>query len=440
MAHALGWDLLPWQRHVADIACEIDPATGTWRYPTVIISTPRQSGKSSLLGAILTHRAMTQRDSLHWYTAQTGLAARDTWRKWEWKLSETMPGRWRMRRAAGEERATFLGTNGFVRAFPPTPKSLHGQQSDTVVIDECFSFTPDQGDSILQAVVPTQATRRMRQLFIISTAGDDQSVWFRSWIEKGRMAATDPNSSIAFFEWSAPDDAPLDDPVTWRDFHPGYPTLIDDAAMAAALDQFGPEGFARGYLNRWPTAELSWRAGWPRLASSDTLPVDAPVFIAADASPNHRSAAIVAAGSLPDGRVAVEVLATGDGVEWLPGRLAELHKRHRCRVIIQRTGPLGYMIEELERAGVRVTAATEADYGDAVARFRTMAAAGELAHQADPRLDLAVDGAVSRKRGDREVWSRKDASTDLAPLVAATFAVWQAATPPPVPMVISLPR
>jgi hypothetical protein len=277
-------------------------------------------------------------------------------------------------------------------------------------------------------------------MFIISTAGNDESVWFRAWIEKGRAAALDPASTIAFFEWSAPDDAPIADPVTWRDFHPGYPTLIDDSAMAAALDQFGPEGFARGYLNRWPTAELSWRAGWPLLASTDVLPTAAPVFIAADAAPNHRTAAIVAAGSLADGRVAVEVLATGDGVEWLVPRLVALHRKHRCKVIVQRTGPLGYMIEELERAGVRVTPATEADYGDAVARFRTMASAGELAHQADPRLDSAVDGAVSRKRGDREVWSRKDANVDLAPLVAATFAVWQAATPPPVPMVISLSR
>jgi hypothetical protein len=210
--------------------------------------------------------------------------------------------------------------------------------------------------------------------------------------------------------------------------------------MAAALDQFGPEGFARGYLNRWPSIEASWRAGWPSLASSDALPVDAPVFIAADAAPNHRTAAIVAAGTLTDGRVAVEVLETGAGVEWLRPRLVALGRRHRCKVIVQRTGPLGYMIEELTRAGVQVTPATEADYGDAVARFRTLAGAGGLAHQADPRLDTAVDGAVSRRRGDREVWSRKDASVDISPLVAATFAVWQAATPPPVPMVISLPR
>jgi hypothetical protein len=275
---------------------------------------------------------------------------------------------------------------------------------------------------------------------LISTAGDDESVWWRQWIERGRASVTDPESTIAFFEWSAPDGAPLDDPATWAEYHPGYPTLINDAAMLAALDQFGHEGFSRGYLNRWPSAELSWRSGWPRLASDETIPQDSPVFLAADAAPNHRHASIVAAAELPSGRIGVEVVETGQGTDWLPARLAALTQRHRAPVVIHRTGPLGFMIDDLTRQGVNVYAATANDYGDAVARFRTLAANGDLSHRNDSRLNDAVDGAVSRKTGDREVWSRRDTSTDISPLVAATFAAWRAATPPPSPVVISLPR
>lgn len=440
LAEALGWPLLPWQRHLADIVCQVHPSGTGWRYPTVVATTPRQCGKSSVLGAILAHRAIAFPDSHHWYTAQTGLAARDTWRKWQGKLAETMPGRWAFRMAAGEERATFKGSRGFVRAFPPTPKALHGQQGDTVVPDECWAFTPEQGEALLQAVVPTQATRPWRQLILISTAGDDESVWWRSWIERGRASVDDPSSGIAFVEYSAPDDAPHDDPETWARYHPGYPALISDEAMRAALSQFGPEGFSRGYLNRWPAVEASWRAGWPRLASDERIPQECPVFVAADASPNHRAASIVAAAVLPSGRIGVEVIETGTGVEWLLPRLSALAARHRASIVIQRTGPLGYMLNELHRAGVRVTAATSTDYGDAVARFRTLAAAGELAHANDPRLNAAVDGSVSRKVGDREVWSRKDTTTDISPLVAATFAAWQAATPPLAPVVVTLAK
>ena len=90
----------------------------------------------------------------------------------------------------------------------------------------------------------------MRQLWIVSTAGDEESVWYRKRIDQGRASVDDPSSPIAFFEWSAPDDAPISDRETWSSFHPGYPTLIDDKAMAAALGSFGAEGFARGYLNQ----------------------------------------------------------------------------------------------------------------------------------------------------------------------------------------------
>jgi hypothetical protein len=112
-----------------------------------------------------------------------------------------------------------------------------------------------------------------------------------------------------------------------------------------------------------------------------------------------------------------------------------LSKRHRCSVVVQRTGPLGYLIEELTRAGVRVVSATQPDYADAVARFRTLAQERGLIHPSDPRLDLAVANAVPRKTGDRSVWIRGE---EVSALLAVAFAVWQAATPPARPVVHTL--
>ena len=159
VAEQMGWELLPWQRQVLDVACELTPDGSAWAHPVVIVSTPRQSGKSTLLGSMLTHRAMAIPDHHGWYTAQTGLAARDTWRKWAELAQQAWGDHFRMRMAAGTESFTFRPSRGFCRAFPPTPKSLHGQQGDTVVVDECWAFRPDEGDALLQAVVPTQATR-----------------------------------------------------------------------------------------------------------------------------------------------------------------------------------------------------------------------------------------------------------------------------------------
>ena len=54
---------MPWQRYVADVACELDPEhPGEWWYHTVMVSVPRQAGKSDLVGAIHLHRMLAFAD------------------------------------------------------------------------------------------------------------------------------------------------------------------------------------------------------------------------------------------------------------------------------------------------------------------------------------------------------------------------------------------
>src|SRR5262245_60313361 len=76
-AEALGYPLMPWQRHVADVALEVDPSTGRLAYRTVIVTVPRQSGKTTLLLGVAAHRALGfgQQQNIV-YSAQTGLDAR----------------------------------------------------------------------------------------------------------------------------------------------------------------------------------------------------------------------------------------------------------------------------------------------------------------------------------------------------------------------------
>ena len=50
---------MPWQRQVADVALEVDPVSGLFAYKLVIVTIPRQAGKTTLVGAVMEHRAMT---------------------------------------------------------------------------------------------------------------------------------------------------------------------------------------------------------------------------------------------------------------------------------------------------------------------------------------------------------------------------------------------
>jgi hypothetical protein len=74
VAKTLGIPLMPWQRLVAEVALE--HVDGQLAYRDVAVATPRQSGKSSLVLALVVYRmAATPRQRVV-YGAQTRLAAR----------------------------------------------------------------------------------------------------------------------------------------------------------------------------------------------------------------------------------------------------------------------------------------------------------------------------------------------------------------------------
>lgn len=427
---------MPHQETIADVSGEVLD-DGSFRYPTVVVTIPRQSGKTTLLGTVNATRCMTLPDYRAWYTAQTGLAAVDVWNEWARDLDTGMGPRWKFRRSAGQNTATWTANGSFIRVFPPTPESLHSKFTDKVDLDEVWKLTLEQGRALTQAVVPTQATRRRRQLWIVSTAGDQDSAWFRGWIDRGRAAADNPDSRIAYFEWAVPEGEQWDDPKVWAEYLPAYGRTIDERGMWDALEQMqGDEvEFRRAYLNQWPAAELSWKATWPKLVSLDPTPERARVHLAVDAAPELRSASIVAAIPAGEGRVAVEVLEQRPGVDWLIERTRDIARKARANVSLHRGSPIGYLADELRSAGVRVDEVSGEEYVTAGQRFRALVAGGLVTHRDDPRLNDAVNAAIARESGDRTTWRRKDTTVDISPLVAATLAAWRAAATPRKPQV-----
>ena len=206
LARALGKPMMAWQQYVADVALEVD-GDGRFAYQLVIVTVPRQSGKTTLFGSVLEHRAITLPRARCWFTAQSGRDAVD------WFLNEHEPllarlgGVYRFRRANGSEAVRWPVSGGMVRPFPPTPDSLHGKTSDLVVIDEPWAFDPVRGAQLDQAIVPTQATRPNAQVWKVSTAGDASSVWWLGTVEAGRAAvAAGRTAGVAYFEWACPPD------------------------------------------------------------------------------------------------------------------------------------------------------------------------------------------------------------------------------------------
>src|SRR5215471_4127085 len=298
MAAAMGRPFMPWQAFVADVALEVDDA-GRFCYALVIITVPRQSGKTTLFAVVMDQRALMIQRARVWFTQQSGQDAVDWLINEHWPLLAPFGNACSLRRAAGSQHVRWKLSGGLVRPFPPTPDSLHSKVSDLVVVDECWAFDYVRGKQLDQAIVPTQATKPNAQVWKVSTAGDATSTWWLGAVEAGRAAAAAGRTEgIAYFEWTVPEGLDPCDPDVWPLYHPAYGITQHRASLQAALEILGPDEFARAFGNRWTSqvARVIPLEAWRRCADDDApLPVVGELALAFDVAVDRSEAAITAA-------------------------------------------------------------------------------------------------------------------------------------------------
>lgn len=417
---------MPWQLLVAEVAGEHDATTGLPTYREVRVTVPRQQGKTTLILAESVDRCLTwPRPQRVLYTAQDRNHAREKWIE-QVDLLEHSPLRrlFRVRRSNGSERVTWRtgSTQGITASGE---KSGHGFTLDAAFIDEAFAQVDDR---LVQAFRPAMVTRRDAQLWVLSTAGTEESTFLRDRVEDGRARVeADDREDVAYFEWSAPDDAADDDPATWAAAMPALGRTIDEATIAADRRTMDSAEFGRAYLNRWAARGVPVFALAQWVACLDPRStMGGQLAFGVDVAPDRSMSTIAAAGARPDGRVHVEVVERRSGTEWVPGRVAELVARWR---------PVGFGIDPASPAGslvvdiahdprTPVVLVTGRALGQACGAFYDDVGARRIAHLGQPPLDDAVVGARKRTIGDAWAWARTPDAADPSPLIAATLARW----------------
>jgi phage terminase large subunit-like protein len=244
-----------WQAAVADTALELDG--DELAYSDVVVTTPRQQGKSVLMLAVLVHRMLWARHQRVLFGAQSRLVARsrllDSW----WPLVR----RSRLRALFSVSRGTGMEalrcSNGSMLTLLSSDESAgHGESIDLAVLDECWSHD----SSTELAVRPTLLTRPSSQLWLVSTMGHERSVWWHEKCRAGRTAATSGLEGTCYFEWSADPAADPGDPETWRSCMPALGVTCDERKVAKDLAAMPPAEFKRCYLNLMPEeADAGWR-------------------------------------------------------------------------------------------------------------------------------------------------------------------------------------
>lgn len=439
IAERLGTPHMPWQRTVADVALEINSDTGMLQYRTIVITVPRQSGKTTLLLSLMVHRALGfgVRQSIV-YTAQTQKAARKKWEEEHVHALNTSPfkGLYKVRYGMGTEQITW--SNGSRHSLTaPTEKAGHGETIDQATIDEAFA---QEDNRLEQALRPAMITRAQPQLYVVSTAGTARSLYLKGKVDNGRsrLDAGLLDGSTAYFEWSAPNDADPEDPATWMACMPALGHTISIDAIRSDYEDMALAEFRRAYLNQWSDeipelwlviSEQDW------LAVEDLesiIPEQNKLAFGLDFTPERSFGTIVAAGLNEDSKLHLEITSseTTDlfdhrpGTAWMIPRMVELHKRwNPCAVVIQANSPAGSLIPELEARGITVVTPNAAEYAGACGSLFDRVYANQIVHVGQHPFLVALAGAQKMDLGEGAwKWNRKAVTVDISPLVAGTLA------------------
>lgn len=444
VARRLGWDLMPWQRHVLDIGCELD-TDGTFWYRDVRTLVPRQSGKTTIFVAKGVHRALTTRRSNIIYTAQDRQKAAtrleenyyervlDHWRPILQPTRNALKPGWYGR--TGSEHIRFV-TGSKILIDANNEKSGHGGTNREWHCDEVFAH---KDATVAQNIRPTLITVNDAQIWHQSAAGKlGKSDYWWDLVQDGRarVEARDPRSRIAYFEWSDDEDNDRNDPALWWDYMPALGWTITERSIEAELEAFKTniEEYDRAYRGIWTGRQridplipaVAWDDNaW--LSADDPIDwSDYPPVWCLDIAPDQEWSSIGVAGRPSDHgerRVTVRLVDHELGTHWVVDRLRQLRDRYGSNTVAVAgaSAAMGFK-QDLEDDGFDVVVVSRAEIAAACAAFYADAVNRLLWHTNDDALNEAFAGAVKHAWGDAWVYWRGRSKGDVSPAYAVTIA------------------
>lgn len=433
LGEAMGRALKPHQQYIADVATELNPPGSRllFRYQTVIVAEPRQVGKTTLLRPVFLDRCLMAPGMSTFMTAQKGKDAAARWEDLIEDVEHSVFGQFAtIKRGKGDQSLTFPNASK-IAPFPPVRDGLHGESPDLVGVDEYWAFTMEEGRDLMRAIRPAQITRPTRQLWILSAAGTAESEAWNELVEIGRESVNDPNSTIAYFEHSAPEDADPYDPATWE-FHPGLDGLITiaDLAEEAKPANNTHADFRRGFLNLSTKVRDTTVVDldtWDRLHKSDQEPpAKRKVAYGYDVAIDRTNASVWGAWVDDEGRKNLHVHHTDEGADWLPEYVANLYADGHPTIAADDGGPAREVTDALQRAGVEVQVLTGRDASTAWGAFKSAVAAENIIHDGSPALRAGLEVAVERPVGDAVRLSRRHSLGPIDAPISAMVAAWVA--------------
>lgn len=434
----MGVEFDPWQHGVGQIALG-KRSDGKYAATVggVVLSIPRQVGKTFLIGMIVIALATLHPNMTILWTAQrltTSNKTFDTFRGMA-RRKKIAPFVASVRSTNGEQQIKF--TNGSVIMFGAREYGFGRgfDEVDVEVFDEAQILT----EKALEDMVA--ATNQSRQeagalLFFMGTPPrpvDNGEEFAR----RRELALSGKSTELAYIEFSADEDADPDSHKQWRKANPSYPHRTPHESMLRMRAQLtDDQSFMREALGIWDSAGSSGVIpfdAWRDRLDEGSFPAGR-YALGVEAAPDLASAAVSLAGQRDDEAWHVELVEHRTGGAWLDAYVAKLVEANPeiRSVVVDVGGPVGALLEEYQTgkwrfrgSKTRVMPMKVKEIGTACTRLLDGTVTGWLHHIGQPQMDAAVLAAAKRDLSDTGLWtySRKNSTSDITPIQSATWAL-----------------
>lgn len=354
-------------------------------------------------------------------------------------------------------------------------KAGRGLSGDLILLDE---LREHQSWDAWGAITKTTMARPAAMIWALSNAGDATSIVLRYLRKMAHEALGDPDginaddeptallpsekdlddltdlsgegidpgdlfpedfeedeSTLGIFEWSAPPGCPVTDVAGIAQANPSLGHCISLRTLMGDAKADPEWVFRTECLCQWSDGTLegpfppgAWDAGRWDPNEKNPPQIEGNVLACVAISHDRIKTYIAFAGRQADGTAQVEVVAERAGSDWVEEWL-----RERADVIDALTGqsrgaPESGLLDELESSLDGLISVVDwqgSDLADGTGKFYDLVREGALSHNPWPSLDLAAATAVPKlTEGGAFLWDGKRSPTDIAPLRAATGAVW----------------
>ncbi len=420
----IGWRFDPWQNAAGRLILA-KRADGGWAADLSILSIPRQVGKSYLLGCIIfalclltpklrviwtSHHTATTEEM---FEAMKELAGHKRVAPHVKRCAVLQGSRWRI-----------IFTNGSRIDFGARERNFgRGKAKVGVLVLDEFQHISMRA---LSNLTPTTNTAENPLILCAGTppAPGDNGEAFRM----RRQAAVDGISSDSVYvEFSADEDADLDDRKQWAAANPSFPRRTPERAFLLNRKILDDDSFRREFLGVWEKAKAK---------SERPIPVDAwnALQIPDDQVPTGPAQRYALTMS-PERVATIAAAVPGEAADYLDiprlGRVDDSRaliewfvERRRVPVMIDSRDPAASLANELRARGVKVNLTTERDMGKACGGLLDAVNEGRIWHCGQPVISTALASVGKRDIGHAGLWEfdMRDSTVDHAPLRAMTLA------------------